>query len=85
MASQSIADRPGREHFADQIGSAAERELLGGSGGREVDFDLFEHPPQRDGQGQEGSRLFTRADLDPAGSSTFRRFSGGGRDLPVVL
>ena len=32
VASQPIVDRAGREHFADQIGSAAQPELLGGSG-----------------------------------------------------
>ena len=51
-----VGDRPWRrEQLPDQPGSLVEAPRLGGSCGGEVRFDLFQHPRQRHGQGEEGA------------------------------
>ena len=44
-----------REQLPDQPGSLVEAPRLGGSCGGEVRFDLFQHPRQRHGQGEEAA------------------------------
>ena len=44
-----------REQPPDQLGSLPKTPRLGGTRSGEASFDLFQHPRQRDGEGEEGA------------------------------